>query len=196
VIKVSLIEKQSIWYIAIISPLLFSFLGTLSIFLCIFYLLIKQNKDQFFLKKKELSMVAIYCILFIPIIFFISILSKLLLPEFSEQQQVTDLKANFFEIIKKNGIIIILLAPIVEEIIFRGLFYAALKKNFPWFVSQIISSVIFAIIHENIMAFTLLFSLSLILNLIYELYGKLFYPILVHSFFNTFMLALIYFGNE
>jgi membrane protease YdiL (CAAX protease family) len=196
VIKVSLIEKQSIWYIAIISPLLFSFLGTLSIFLCIFYLLIKQNKDQFFLKKKELSIVAIYCILFIPIIFFISILSKLLLPEFSEQQQVTDLKANFFEIIKKNGIIIILLAPIVEEIIFRGLFYAALKKYFPWFVSQIISSVIFAIIHENIMAFTLLFSLSLILNLIYELYGKLFYPILVHSSFNTFMLALIYFGNE
>lgn len=195
-IKVSLIEKQSIWYIAIISPLLFSFLGTLSIFLCIFYLLIKQNKDQFFLKKKELSIVAIYCILFIPIIFFISILSKLLLPEFSEQQQVTDLKADFFEIIKKNGIIIILLAPIVEEIIFRGLFYAALKKYFPWFVSQIISSVIFATIHENIMAFTLLFSVSLLLNLIYELYGKLFYPILVHSSFNTFMLALIYFGNE
>jgi membrane protease YdiL (CAAX protease family) len=148
------------------------------------------------LKKKEISIVAIYCILFVPIIFFISILSKLLLSEFSEQQQVTDLKADFFEMIKKNGIIIILLAPIVEEIVFRGLFYAALKKYFPWFVSQIISSAIFAIIHENIMAFTLLFSLSLLLNLIYELYGKLFYTILVHSSFNTFMLVLIYFGNE
>ena len=194
-IKVSLVENQIFWFIAIFSPIIFSFLGHLSIFLCFIYLVIVQKKYKFSLKKKEFFNVVIYCVLFVPIIFLISIVSKLLLPEFTEQQQVKDLKDSFFEVISRDGIIIILLAPIIEEVIFRGLFYAALKSYFPWFVSLIFSSVIFSLIHENILAFTLLFSLSLLLTLIYELYGKLFYPILIHSCFNISMLFLIYFGK-
>ena len=194
-IKVSLVENQIFWFIAIFSPIIFSFLGHLSIFLCFIYLVIVQKKYKFSLKKKEFFNVVIYCILFVPIIFLISIVSKLLLPEFTEQQQVKDLKDSFFEVIRRDGIIIILLAPIIEEVVFRGLFYAALKSYFPWFVSLIFSSVIFSLIHENILAFTLLFSLSLLLTFIYELYGKLFYPILIHSCFNITMLFLIYFGK-
>ncbi|MEC8243840.1 MAG: CPBP family intramembrane glutamic endopeptidase [Verrucomicrobiota bacterium] len=154
-----------------------------------------QKEYKFFLKKKEIFNVFIYCILFVPIIFSISIVSKLLLPEFSEQQQVKDLKDSFLEVISRDGIIIILLAPIIEEVVFRGLFYAALKSYFPWFMSLMFSSFIFSIIHENILAFTLLFSLSLLLTIIYELYGRLFYPILIHSCFNISMLLLIYFGK-
>ena len=194
-IKVSLVENPIFWFIAIFSPILFSFLGHLSIFLCLIYLVIVQKKYKFVLKKKEFFNVVICCILFVPIIFLISIVSKLLLPEFTEQQQVQDLRASFFEIISRDGIMIILLAPIIEEVVFRGLFYAALKSYFPWIVSLIFSSVVFSLIHENILAFTLLFSLSLLLTFIYELYGKLFYPILIHSCFNITMLFLIYFGK-
>ena len=194
-IKVSLVENPIFWFIAIFSPILFSFLGHLSIFLCLIYLVIVQKKYKFVLKKKEFFNVVICCILFVPIIFLISIVSKLLLPEFTEQQQVQDLRASFFEIISRDGIIIIFLAPIIEEVVFRGLFYAALKSYFPWIVSLIFSSVVFSLIHENILAFTLLFSLSLLLTFIYELYGKLFYPILIHSCFNITMLFLIYFGK-
>ena len=194
-IKVSLVENPIFWFIAIFSPILFSFLGHLSIFLCLIYLVIVQKKYKFFLKKKEFFNVVICCILFVPIIFLISIVSKQLLPEFTEQQQVQDLKASFFEIISRDGIIIIFLAPIIEEVVFRGLFYAALKSYFPWIVSLIFSSVVFSLIHENILAFTLLFSLSLLLTFIYELYGKLFYSILIHSCFNITMLFLIYFGK-
>jgi membrane protease YdiL (CAAX protease family) len=195
VIKVSLVENPVFWCIAIFSPILFSFLGHLSIFLCLIYLVIVQKKNKFVLKKKEFFNVVICCILFVPIIFFISIVSKLLLPEFTEQQQVKDLRDNFFEVMRRDGIVIILLAPIIEEVVFRGLFYAALKSYFPWFVSLIFSSVVFSLIHENILAFTLLFSLSLLLTFIYELYGKLFYPILIHSCFNITMLFLIYIGK-
>ena len=194
-IKVRLVENPIFWFIALFSPILFSFLGHLSIFLCIIYLVIVQKKYKFFLKKKEFFNVVICCILFVPIIFLISIVSKLLLPEFTEQQQVKELRDNFFEIISRDGIMIILLAPIIEEVVFRGLFYAALKSYFPWFVSLIFSSVVFSLIHENILAFTLLFSLSLLLTFIYELYGKLFYPILIHICFNITMLFLIYFGK-
>ena len=194
-IKVSLVENPVFWCIAIFSPILFSFLGHLSIFLCLIYLVIVQKKNKFVLKKKEFFNVVICCILFVPIIFLISIVSKLLLPEFTEQQQVKDLRDNFFEIISRDGVMIILLAPIIEEVVFRGLFYAALKSYFPWIVSLIFSSVVFSLIHENILAFTLLFSLSLLLTFIYELYGKLFYPILIHSCFNITMLFLIYFGK-
>ena len=194
-IKVSLVKNPVFWFIAIFSPILFSFLGHLSIFLCLIYLVIVQKKYKFVLKKKEFFNVVICCILFVPIIFLISIVSKQLLPEFTEQQQVQDLRASFFEIISRDGIIIIFLAPIMEEVVFRGLFYAALKSYFPWIVSLIFSSVVFSLIHENILAFTLLFSLSLLLTFIYELYGKLFYPILIHSCFNITMLFLIYFGK-
>ena len=194
-IKVSLVKNPVFWFIAIFSPILFSFLGHLSIFLCLIYLVIVQKKYKFVLKKKEFFNVVICCILFVPIIFLISIVSKQLLPEFTEQQQVQDLRASFFEIISRDGIIIIFLAPIIEEVVFRGLFYAALKSYFPWIVSLIFSSVVFSLIHENILAFTLLFSLSLLLTFIYELYGKLFYPILIHSCFNITMLFLIYFGK-
>ena len=194
-IKVSLVKNPVFWFIAIFSPILFSFLGHLSIFLCLIYLVIVQKKYKFVLKKKEFFNVVICCILFVPIIFLISIVSKQLLPEFTEQQQVKDLRDSFFEIISRDGIIIILLAPIIEEVVFRGLFYAALKSYFPWIVSIIFSSVVFSLIHENILAFTLLFSLSLVLTFIYELYGKLFYPILIHSCFNITMLFLIYIGK-
>jgi len=195
VIKVSLVENPIFWFIAIFSPILFSFLGHLSIFLCLIYLVIVQKKYKFVIKKKEFFNVVICCILFLPIIFLLSIFSKQLLPEFTEQQQVQDLRASFFEIISRDGIIIIFLAPIIEEVVFRGLFYAALKSYFPWIVSLIFSSVVFSLIHENILAFTLLFSLSLLLTFIYELYGKLFYPIIIHSCFNITMLFLIYFGK-
>ena len=194
-IKVSLVKNPVFWFIAIFSPILFSFLGHLSIFLCLIYLVIVQKKYKFVLKKKEFFNVVICCILFVPIIFLISIVSKQLLTEFTEQQQVQDLRASFFEIISRDGIIIIFLAPIIEEVVFRGLFYAALKSYFPWIVSLIFSSVVFSLIHENILAFTLLFSLSLLLTFIYELYGKLFYPILIHSCFNITMLFLIYIGK-
>jgi membrane protease YdiL (CAAX protease family) len=195
VIKVKLVKNPIFWFIAIFSPILLSFLGHLSIFLCIIYLVIVQNKYKFILKQKELFNVVIYCILFVPIIFLISVVSKLLLPEFTEQQQVKDLRDSFFEVISRDGIVIIVLAPIIEEVVFRGLFYAALKSYFPWFVSLIFSSVIFSLIHENVLAFTLLFSLSALLTFIYELYGKLFYPILIHSCFNISMLFLIYLGK-
>jgi membrane protease YdiL (CAAX protease family) len=195
VIKVRLVKNSIFWFIAIFSPILLSFLGHLSIFLCIIYLLIVQNKYKLILKQKELFNVVIYCILFVPIIFLISVVSKLLLPEFTEQQQVKDLRDSFFEVISRDGIVIIVLAPIIEEVVFRGLFYAALKSYFPWFVSLIFSSVIFSLIHENVLAFTLLFSLSALLTFIYELYGKLFYPILIHSCFNISMLFLIYLGK-
>ena len=194
-IKVSLVENKIFWFIAIFSPIIFSILGHLSIFLCLIYLVIVQQKYKFVLKKKEFFNVFIYSILFVPIIILLSIVSKLLLPEFTEQQQVKDLRESFFEVISRDGIMIILLAPIIEEVVFRGLFYTALKSYFPWFVSIIFSSVIFALIHGNILAFTLLFSLSLLLTFIYELYGKLFYPILIHSCFNISMLFLIYFGK-
>jgi len=195
VIKVSLVENKIFWFIAIFSPIIFSILGHLSIFLCLIYLVIVQQKYKFVLKKKEFFNVFIYSILFVPIIILLSIVSKLSLPEFTEQQQVKDLRDSFFEVISRDGIMIVLLAPIIEEVVFRGLFYAALKSYFPWFVSIIFSSIIFALIHGNILAFTLLFSLSLLLTFIYELYGKLFYPILIHSCFNISMLFLIYFGK-
>ena len=87
---------------------------------------------------------------------------------------------------------IVIVAPIIEEITFRGLFYRTLKKNYSILISSVIVALIFSIVHLNILAFTVLVTLSLFLNYIYEKYGSIFYPILLHSTFNTIMIILIF----
>ena len=88
-----------------------------------------------------------------------------------------------------------MIAPIIEETIFRGLFYRSIKNMIPVSFSIIITSLIFSIIHQNILSFVILFFLSGYLTYIYERYGNIIYPIIVHSIFNSIMLFLIYFDG-
>ena len=90
------------------------------------------------------------------------------------------------------GIGAILLAPVAEEVLFRGIIYPVLKQTgFPalaWWGS----SLIFAGIHLNLMAFIPMTVLALVLARLYERTGNLLAPILVHVLFNAtnFTLAL------
>ena len=190
--KVELFSKKLDCKLGLLSPVLFLFLGHASLLLSAYYLVNFQRKKEKYIKKIELSQVFKLSILIFFVIILISIISKFLLSEYAEQQQVIQLKQNFVDELKKNGFIIIVIAPIIEETIFRGFFYRALKRYFPWVASAVFSSIIFSFIHQNILAFSLLFTLSLFLTLIYELHGKLIYPIIIHSTFNVVMLIFIY----
>ena len=129
---------------------------------------------------------------FVPIIYFVSFLSKYTLPGFLEQDIVLNLKRSAPSEIFKFIVSIVIVAPIIEEITFRGLFYRILKKNYSILISSVIVALIFSIVHLNILAFTVLVTLSLFLNYIYEKYGSIFYPILLHSTFNIIMIILIF----
>jgi len=76
------------------------------------------------------------------------------------------------------------LAPISEEILFRGFLYPALKRSLQPFLAAFVVAGIFAAIHLNLAALLPLFVLSLLLTLAYEWSGSLLVPVIVHSAFN------------
>ncbi len=123
------------------------------------------------------------------VIYIVSISSKYLLHEFDEQKIVQYFKhSKITELEVLNTIVVV---PIIEEIVFRGLFYKLLRSYFSIVPSMLVSSIIFSIVHKNILVSIVLFSLGLILCYSYERYKSLIYPIVIHSLFNLLMLLLI-----
>ncbi len=83
------------------------------------------------------------------------------------------------------GLVAILLAPVVEEMLFRGLLYPAIKqKGFPR-AALWISSIAFAVIHFNVAIFLPLTILAMVLTWLYEKTENLLAPIAAHALFNS-----------
>ncbi|MDR2737604.1 MAG: CPBP family intramembrane metalloprotease [Puniceicoccales bacterium] len=80
---------------------------------------------------------------------------------------------------------VVIFAPIIEEVIFRGLVYRILK----WYAGKnsanIITAAVFAAAHFNLQVFVPLFIFSMCLVEIYERTGDLREVICVHSLFNV-----------
>lgn len=83
------------------------------------------------------------------------------------------------------GLLAILTAPVVEETLFRGLLYPALKQvGFPR-LALWGTSVVFAITHANLMTFLPLTFFAVVLTLLYERTDNLLAPMVTHSLFNA-----------
>ena len=80
----------------------------------------------------------------------------------------------------------VVVVPVFEEMLFRGLFQTMLRSSLakPW-LSIAISSGLFAIVHQSPGHWPALFALSMCLGYSYEKSGSLFQPIFVHSLFNA-----------
>jgi uncharacterized protein len=90
------------------------------------------------------------------------------------------------------ALLALLLAPLLEEIFFRGILYPAIKQaGFPrlafWGVS-----IAFACVHFNVSTFIPLLVLALLLTLLYERTDNLLAPISAHALFNGLNFALLY----
>jgi membrane protease YdiL (CAAX protease family) len=83
------------------------------------------------------------------------------------------------------GTVIILIAPVVEELIFRGILYPIIKQQgFPR-LALWGTSLLFALTHANAMTFVPLTFLAVVLVLLYEATDNLLAPILTHGLFNA-----------
>lgn len=81
-------------------------------------------------------------------------------------------------------ICIIVLIPIFEEILFRGLVLNELKRCFGIAISVGIQSVIFALYHGNLLQGIYTFALGIILGLIYIWFKNIWIPVLMHVSYN------------
>jgi membrane protease YdiL (CAAX protease family) len=88
----------------------------------------------------------------------------------------------------------IVIVPVAEEILFRGMFQTVLRTVLakPW-PAIIVSSLVFIVFHENPEHWPALFALSLCLGYSYEKSGSLFRPIIIHSLFNAMSVLAVLF---
>ena len=90
------------------------------------------------------------------------------------------------------GVMAIGLAPVAEELLFRGLLYPAVKAaGFPR-LALWGTSLFFALIHFNLATFLPLLLLALVLTWLYEQTGNLLAPIVAHATFNALQFAIFY----
>ena len=94
------------------------------------------------------------------------------------------------------GVFAVVLAPVAEEFIFRGMLYPVVKQlgspRFAFFGT----SAIFALIHLDVGTLVPLFVLALALTWLYEKTNNLLAPIAAHALFNAANLVLLLFAQD
>lgn len=90
----------------------------------------------------------------------------------------------------------VVIAPLVEELTFRGFVYGVIKRYTDGFFAALCSSLLFAVVHCHIGSLFPLALLALILCAAYELTGSLLTPMLMHALFNLTSLLLLVLAPE
>ena len=84
----------------------------------------------------------------------------------------------------------VVLAPLAEELFFRGLLQSTLRNYLPPWGAIVVSSVLFALVHIAAIRDVLpLLPLAVVLGYAYERHGRLTGPIVIHALFNAIMLT-------
>lgn len=144
-----------------------------------------------------------------PVVFFIAQMAQVAIyyvfGTFGEEQ----LAVRYLNLVKESPYlfaialtIIVLIAPIIEEYIFRGFLYSYLKSKVGIKWGMILSSMVFALLHlspaqgvTNISLFVTLLALGLYLAFTYEKRRSLITPIALHMTFNSISVMRILLVN-
>jgi membrane protease YdiL (CAAX protease family) len=89
------------------------------------------------------------------------------------------------------GAAAVLLAPVAEEIMFRGILYPVLKQLGRPRLALWGTSLLFAAIHLNLVTFLPLLALAVVLTVLYEYTDNLLAPIMAHILFNAVNFATL-----
>lgn len=90
------------------------------------------------------------------------------------------------------GIMVIAIAPVAEELFFRGFFYGALRSSLPVWAAAVVAGGLFGLSHvtTGVEAVPVLFAFGVILCLLYEYTGSLYPPIALHAVNNMLAYAM------
>jgi membrane protease YdiL (CAAX protease family) len=86
----------------------------------------------------------------------------------------------------------VIVAPVAEEIFFRGFVFAGLRGRYGWKKAALISSALFAVIHVTPTAMVPIFILGLIFAYLYHHSNSIWPAILMHVSTNALALGLAY----
>lgn len=87
-----------------------------------------------------------------------------------------------------------ILAPIAEELIFRGLILEYEKRALPFWAANLIQALCFGIYHQNIVQFVYAFFIGVMLGYLYNHFDSLLFVIVVHGIINISGNLISHFG--
>lgn len=192
-------QTKIFWLYTLLSSLL---LDLIIFFLLAYWLYIncKQNFKALGIEKislwRNIRLGFFSYFAFFPVLFFLVQYSV----KFIEHRGVpfTPQPILFFLLMEQNPYIlllavlfIVLIGPITEELLFRGLLYTSLKKAIGVYQAMFISAIFFSLLHMNIMGFLPILGLGLLFAYIYEKTGSLTSAITMHIIHNSFMLSFL-----
>lgn len=78
----------------------------------------------------------------------------------------------------------VILAPIIEEVVFRGLIQHHLEKVMPFWIALLLSAICFGVWHRNLGQFVYTFMMALIWGIIYHATGSIRHTMVIHFCLN------------
>ena len=102
------------------------------------------------------------------------------------EQQSVEVFRQFTKMSQVVGfmIVAVVIAPMIEELFFRGFLLTYLKTHVPTWVAIIISAAVFAVAHQNLDSVLPLWILGIVLGVAYEHTGSILLPMGIHACFN------------
>jgi membrane protease YdiL (CAAX protease family) len=145
---------------------------------------------------RAIFLAVVMALLMLPIALSLTQLSAKVLQQFQvpvEPQQAVRVMQQAPSILDLvfHGFAAIVLAPFVEELVFRGILYPAVKQHGSRTMALWGTSIFFALTHSNLMILVPLTVLAIILTLLYETTNNLLAPIVTHSLFNAFNFGVL-----
>ncbi len=90
----------------------------------------------------------------------------------------------------------VVVAPLVEEVMFRGFLYGVVKRFTDGYFAALVSALCFALVHCHVPSFLPLALLALSFCLAYEMTGSLLVPITMHALFNGTSVFFLLYGTS
>lgn len=84
-----------------------------------------------------------------------------------------------------------IIAPIAEELIFRGLAYKRLEQYSNWKVAMVVSSLFFGLYHMNLVQFLYATAMGLLMAYVYHKFHTIWAPIVFHCVANIISVLLV-----
>jgi len=148
----------------------------------------KKPFNQLKLKKINVSYVIIAILLFIPVMGLSNFIVDMVLKIFPNGYSTY--VDTIIKPMENTPIVILILgvgiiAPIVEELIFRGFVFARLRSVFSIWSAIIIQAIFFAVFHGNIIQISYAFFIGIILGILVYKSNSLYPAIILHILNNT-----------
>lgn len=116
---------------------------------------------------------------------FLALFNLQIQPNIDEMFNLTD----FPVALLFGGVVV---APIVEEVFFRGFIFAGLRRRWDWKIAAAISALMFAVAHVLPTSFLPIFILGVIFAGLYQFSGSIWPAILMHMLTNAVALSVAY----